>query len=89
MRFGKTKIEKEKVLSAEKPINIWDVNIDNIDILKLIEIKPSSKYLIACLRQLSRYVKTFKVKGGDEDKNNKLMSFNRNYEKLLEKHKAI
>ena len=58
MRFGKTKIEK--VLSAEKPINIWDVNIDNIDILKLIKIKPSSKYLIACLRQLSRYVKTFK-----------------------------
>ena len=61
MRFGKTKIEKEKVLSAEKPINIWDVKIDNIDILKLIKIKPSSKCLIVCLRQLSRCVKTLKV----------------------------
>ena len=35
--------------------------------------------------KMSRYVKTFKV----EDKNNKLMSFLINGEKLLEKYKAI
>ena len=38
---------------------------------------------------MSRYVKTFKVKEGDKDKNNKLMSFRINDEKLLEKYKAI
>ena len=30
----------------KKPINIWDVNVDNIVISKLIETKTSSKYLI-------------------------------------------
>ena len=34
-------------------------------------------------------VKTFKVKDGNEDKNNKLMSFPIDDEKLLEKDKAI
>ena len=35
------------------------------------------------------YVKTFKVKEGNKDKNNKLMSFCIDDENLLEKHKAI
>ena len=35
------------------------------------------------------YVKTFKVKEGDQDKNNKLMSLHIDDEKLLEKFKAI
>ena len=34
---------------------------------------------------MSGYVTTFKVK----DKNNKLMSFHMNHEKLLEKYKAV
>ena len=34
-------------------------------------------------------VKTFKVKEGDEDKNNKLMYFRIDDEKLLKKYKAI
>ena len=38
---------------------------------------------------MSGYVKTFKVKEGDKDKNNKLMSFGIDYEKLLENYKAI
>ena len=29
-RFGETKVAKETFLSAKKPINIWDVNVDNI-----------------------------------------------------------
>ena len=35
------------------------------------------------------YVKTFKVKEGDKDKSNILMSFHLDDEKLLEKYKAI
>ena len=37
----------------------------------------------------SGYVKTFKVKRGDKDKNNKLMSFCIDNENLLQKYKAI
>ena len=37
----------------------------------------------------SRYAKTFKVKEEDKDKNNKLMSFRIDDEKLLEKYEAI
>ena len=38
---------------------------------------------------MSGYVKTFKVKDGDKDKNNQSMSFHINDEKLLEKQKGI
>ena len=96
LRSGETKIRNEKFHAAKKPINIWDVNIDNIVISKLIETKTNSKYLIGYLDKVIRplvlilpkmggYVTTFKVK----DKNNKLMSFHINDEKLLEKYKTI
>ena len=39
--------------------------------------------------KMSRYVKTFKVKERGRDKNNKLLSFRMDNEKLLEKYKAI
>ena len=38
---------------------------------------------------MSRYFQKFKVKDGDKDKNNKLMSFYKDYEKLLDKCKTI
>ena len=38
---------------------------------------------------MSGYIKTFKVKDRDKDKNNKLMFFGIDDEKLLEKKKAI
>ena len=38
---------------------------------------------------MNGYIKTFKVKEGDKDKNNKLMYFCIRDEKLLEKYKAI
>ena len=38
---------------------------------------------------MSGYVKIFKVKDGDKDENNKLMSFHIDDEKLLEKYKTI
>ena len=94
--FGEMEIAKEKSYAAKKPINIWDINIGNIVISKLIKTKTVSKYLIGyldksirplvlILPKLSGYVKAFK----DKDKNNKLMYFWINEEKLLEKYKTI
>ena len=78
----------------------WDVNVDNIVISKLVKTKINSKSLIGYLNKalrpsilimskMSGYVKTFKVKEGDKDKNNKIMFFCIDNEKLLEKYKAI
>ena len=39
--------------------------------------------------KMSGYVKTFNVKDGDKDKNNKLMSFHIDDEKLLENYRTI
>ena len=44
--------------------------------------------LVLIISRTSRYVKTFKVKNGDKDKNNKTMSFRIDDEKLLEKYKT-
>ena len=79
LRFGKTKVAKGKFYDAKRPINIWDVNVDNIVILKLVETKTNFKYLIGyldkairplvlILPKTSRYVKTSKVKDGDKIK---------------------
>ena len=94
VRFGEKEIAKEKFYAAKKPIKIWDVNVDNIVISKLVKTKTNSKYLIGYLDKtirllvlimpkMSGYVKTFK------DKNNKLIYFLIDDEKLLEKYKAI
>ena len=89
-----TKVTKENFYAAVKPIKIWDVNVDSIVICKLVKAKTNSKYLIGYLDKairplvlimpkMSGYVKTFK------DKNNKLIYFLIDDEKLLEKYKAI
>ena len=92
LRFGETKIAKEKKVHAvKKTINIWDVNVDNIVISKLVKSKINFNYLIGYLDKvlralvlimpkLSGYVKTFKVKDEDKDKKGKLMSFHINGE---------
>ena len=49
LRFEETKAAKEKTYDAEKPINIWDVNVDDLVISKLVETKTNSKYLIGYL----------------------------------------
>ena len=74
-----------------RPRNIWNVNVNNIDISKLIETKTNSKYLIRHLNNSKRsgYVWTFKVKDGYKGKSNKLMSFQIDNEKPLEKNKPI
>ena len=82
-------------------INIWDVNIDNIAISKLVETKTNSRNfieyldkvigpLVLILPKMRGYIKTSKVKDKNvKDKNVKLIAFPTNYEKLLEKHKTI
>ena len=96
VRFGDRQIEKEKFYAAKRAMKIWDVNVDNIVISKLVKTKINSKYLIGYLdktirslvfviTKMSGYVKTFKVK----EENNKLISFHIIDEKLLEKYKAI
>ena len=106
--FGEREITKEKFYAAKTLVKLWDVNVENIVISKLIETKTNSKYLIGVkfyrairplalkMPKMSGYVNTFKVKAGDKDKNNKLMSkinslmsFRMGDEKLLEKDKAI
>ena len=36
VRFGEKEILKEKFYAVKKPIKIWDVNVDNIIISKLL-----------------------------------------------------
>ena len=81
----------------KKTMKIWDVNVENIVVSKLVETKTNSKYLIGIkfdkarrplvliMSKMSGYAKTFKV----EDKIKKVMSFREDDEKILEKYKAI
>ena len=81
-------------------MNIWDVNVDNIVILKLLNTKTNSKYLIGYLDKAVRplvsilpkmegYVKTFKVKDSNKDKSKKLMFLHISYKKLLQNYNTI
>ena len=54
LRFGEREIAKEEFYAAKKPIKIWDVNVDNIVISKLVETKTNSKYLIGYLDKAMR-----------------------------------
>ena len=92
MKSGKTEIAKENFHTLKICIKIWDVNVDKIVISKSVKTKTNSKYLIGYLYKDIRpfvlimpKIKTFIV----ADKNNKLMYFRIDDEKLLEKYKAI
>ena len=41
VRLGEKEIAKERFYAAKKPVNIWDVNVDNIVISKIIDTKIS------------------------------------------------
>ena len=47
--FVETKVMKEKFYVAKKTMKIWDVNVDNIVISRLVKTKTSSKYSIGYL----------------------------------------
>ena len=80
MKSGKTELAKEQFYAAKKPIKIWDVNVDDVVISKLVKRKFSAKNLIGYLDKdlrplawimlkMSGHVKKFNAK----EKNNKLM----------------
>ena len=43
VKFRTTEIAKEKFYAAKKPTKIWDLNVDNLVISKLIKTKTNSK----------------------------------------------
>ena len=96
MRFEQTKISNKKFSAAKNPVEIWDVNADNIFISKLVKRETNAKHLtgysdkdmrplVLIIPKTNGYVKTLKV----EDKKCKLISFHINDEKILEKFKTI
>ena len=46
LRFGTTKIAKEECYGVKHPKTVWDVDVNNIVISKLVETKNSYKYLL-------------------------------------------
>ena len=46
VRYVDREIAKEKCYAAKRPIKVCDVNVDNIDISKLVKTRTNSKYLI-------------------------------------------
>ena len=98
LRFGETKVTEENFYAAQKSRKPWEINVHNIATPKVVKRKTNSKYftgyshtdirpLVLIMPKMKGYVKAFKH--GDKDKNNKLMSFCIDDEKLLEKHEAI
>ena len=45
VRFGKKEIAKEKFYAVKESTRIWDVNVGNIVISKLVKTRTNSKYL--------------------------------------------
>ena len=48
-RFGETKVTRKNFYGPKKAISIWDVNVDDIVISKLVETKTNFKYLTGYL----------------------------------------
>ena len=49
LKFGETKVAKEKIDSENKTKKNWSANVDNILVSKLIETETNSRYLIGYL----------------------------------------
>ena len=84
---------------AKKPIKVWDLNFDDKVISNLVVRRNNFKYLIGYLDKVIRpfvlifpktnaYVKIFKDKGADENKNNKLMFLHVDDDRLLGKYET-
>ena len=54
MKLGKTEIAKEQFYVANKPIQIWNINVDNRVTSRLVKTKNTSKYLIGYLDEDKR-----------------------------------
>ena len=99
------KLDINKLVNVRTSLNNITTKVDDLDVgtLKIFvaALKKLShvvligyldkflKTLVLILHKMSGYAKTFKVKGRDKGKNNRLMSFQINHKKLLEKYKII
>ena len=54
LRFEETKIAKEKFYTAIKPLKVWNANVENVAISKLVKTKTNSKYRIEYLYKAIR-----------------------------------
>ena len=54
IRFGETEIRKEEFYGAKNRRKILDIDVDNIIISKLVELKTNSKYSIEYLDEAVR-----------------------------------
>lgn len=54
MVIQKTKVATEEFYGARNPTKIWDVDVANIILSKLIKTKNNSKYLIGYLNDVVR-----------------------------------
>ena len=72
LRFGEREIAKETFYAVKQLKKIWDTNVDEIFITKLVEIKNNSEYLIAYsdkairplvlrMPKMCGYINTFKA----------------------------
>ena len=79
LRFDEKKVAKVKFYGEKNAIKIWEVNLNNIVISKLVETKNNFKHLlgyldivirplVSILPKVSGYVEIFKVKDGDREK---------------------
>ena len=100
LRLNYKKGRKQKFNDAKKPIKILHVNVKNVAIQIQLKQGTVLKYLIGYLDEVIRplvlilpktsgLVKTFKDKGGDKNKKNKLISLRLDDNKLLDKYKTI
>ena len=95
------KLQKETFYAAKNLMKIWYIKVDKIVISKLAKTKTNSTYvigiktyktvrpLVLIMSKMGGYLNIFKVKEGDRDKNNKLITVRIECEKLLGKYKAI
>ena len=49
LRFREKKTPKETFYVLKKPIKIWDVNVNDIAVSKLVKTKTNLKYLIGII----------------------------------------
>ena len=99
LRFKEKIITKKKFYAAKTPIKHWDVNVYNVAISNLIEIKSNSKSFIGysdkaiipllLIMPKLDILRHLKLRMEIKIKTIKLMFFRIDDGKLLEKHKAI
>ena len=54
LTFGKTKVAKDGFYVAKTPVKVWDINVANMVISKLVEVKNYSFHLIGYLDEVTR-----------------------------------